>query len=62
MSPYSFYGSNTYEFLSNATNYSLDGSIVYGNNSVRTVINLNPGILFKDGVGTIDSPYTVKVS
>jgi len=62
MSPYFFYGSGAIEFLSSAANNSLNYSDVNFTTGVRPVINLKAGILLNGGVGTIDSPYTVKVS
>jgi len=63
MSPYALFGSSrAHESISSAPNSSLNSSNVNSTNGVRPVINLKAGILFNDGVGTIDSPYTVKVS
>jgi len=62
MSPFSFVGSRAYEFSSDAATNSLNHNFVNYAPGVRPVINLKTGILLNDGVGTIDSPYTVKVS
>jgi len=62
ISPYYFAGSYANEFLSSVSYNSLSTNCVDNANGDRPVINLKAGILFNDGVGTIDSPYTVKVS
>ena len=64
LSPYSFNGANGFvrSFIvdDSVVDYDSMGDIVsYSGANLRSAVSLKSGVVFKDGDGTIDRPYTI---